>query len=157
MSAMSEVIGEGARLDLPNWQMVVKVGAADTNGALTVIEGVLPSGHPGPAPHIHDGHDECFVLLEGRMRFRVDAGYRTAEAGDTVFAGRGLAHGFANPYPESARYVVMLTPSGYEDYFAELAARIAEVGQMPDPDWTAALMARYSTRPVPVVADIDTT
>ncbi|WP_370377877.1 cupin domain-containing protein [Catenulispora sp. GAS73] len=61
-----------------------------------MIEGVLPAGHPGPAPHIHDGHDECFVLLEGRMRFRLDAGYRTAAAGDTVFAGRGLAHGSAN-------------------------------------------------------------
>lgn len=147
--------GEGARLDLPDWLMAVKVGAADTGGALSVVEGVLGPGHPGPAPHVHEGHDECFVVLEGRMRFRVDAGFRTAAAGDTVFAGRGLAHGFANPFGESARYVVMLTPSGYEDYFAELAARIAEIGGAPDAGWIGALMGRYATRPVAAVPDPD--
>lgn len=147
--------GEGGRLDLPDWDMAVKVGAADTGGALTVVEGVLKPGHPGPAPHVHQGHDECFVLLEGRMRFRIDAGFRTAAAGDTVFAGRGLAHGFANPFAESARYIVMLTPGGYEDYFAELAARIGELGHAPDPEWIEALMARYATRPVPAVPDLD--
>jgi quercetin dioxygenase-like cupin family protein len=145
--------GEGDRLDLPDWRMRVKVGAPDTGGALTVVEGVLAPGHPGPAPHVHEGHDECFVVLEGRMRFRVDAGFRTAAAGDTVFAGRGLAHGFGNPFPESARYVVMLTPSGYEDYFAEFAARIAELGERPDPVWVSGLMARYATRPVDVLPD----
>ena len=163
--AMSDVIGsgpargfvvrpgEGARLDLPDWQMAIKVGAEDTAGALTVIEGILAPGHPGPAPHIHDGHDECFVLLEGRMRFRVDAGFHTATAGDTVFAGRGLAHGFANPFAESAGYLVMLTPSGYEAYFAELVTQIAETGRVPDFEWTTALMAKYSTRPVSAVPD----
>jgi quercetin dioxygenase-like cupin family protein len=145
--------GEGAPLDLPGWRMAVKVGAADTAGALTVVEGVLAAGNPGPAPHVHDGHDECFVLLAGRMRFRVDAGFRTAAAGDTVFAGRGLAHGFGNPFEEPARYVVMLTPSGYEDYFAALGARIAEIGGMPDAAWTAELMARFGTRPVAPISD----
>ncbi|MEY9930910.1 quercetin dioxygenase-like cupin family protein [Catenulispora sp. GP43] len=145
--------GEGVRLELPDWQMNVKVAASDTAGAATVVEGILAPGHPGPAPHVHDGHDECFIVLEGRMRFRVDEGFRTAAAGDTVFAGRGLAHGFGNPFAESARYVVLLTPSGYEDYFAEVAARIEQVGGRPDPEWSAALMARYATRPVEVLAD----
>lgn len=146
---------EGTRLDLPDWRMALKAGAQDTAGALTVIEGTLAPGHPGPAPHVHDGHDECFIVLEGRMRFRIDAGHRTAAAGDTVFAGRGLAHGFANPFPHPVRYVVMLTPSGYEDYFAEVAARIAETGAAPDPVWTAAAMARYGTWPVAAIADPD--
>lgn len=147
--------GSGERIVLPDWRMAVKVGAADTRGALTVIEGVLAPGNPGPVPHTHDGHDECFVILEGRLRFRLDAEFHTAEVGDTVFAGRGLAHGFGNPFEEPASYVVMLTPSGYEGYFVELAARIAELGTAPDPSWIEGLMARYATRRAEPVADPD--
>ena len=145
--------GNGDRIVLPDWQMAVKAGAADTSGALTVIEGTLAPGNLGPVPHVHHGHDECFVVLKGRLRFRVGAEFRTAEVGDTVFAGRGLPHGFGNPFEEPASYVVMLTPSGYEGYFVELAARVAEFGVMPDLPWTEALMARYGTDRVEPVED----
>ncbi len=144
---------EGRRIDLPNWSMLVKVTAGDTLGRLTVLEGLMGAGQPGPLPHVHDGHDETFVLTEGRLRFRVGDGFHTAVAGETVFASRRLAHGFGNPFEEPARYVAILTPSGYEDYFAEVAEHVATTGAMPDRSLTEELMARHRTVLAPPLPD----
>lgn len=144
---------EGGRIDLPNWSMLLKVTAGDTLGRLTVLEGRMGPREPGPLPHVHEGHDETFVLVEGRLRFRVGDGFRTAVAGETVFASRLLAHGFGNPFDESARYVAILTPSGYEDYFAEVAEHVAATGAVPDRALTQELMARYRTVLAPALPD----
>ena len=144
---------DGHRIDLPNWTMLVKVAAGDTVGRLTVIEGRMEPQLVGPPAHVHDGHDETFVILEGQLRFRVGDEFHTAVAGETMFASRRLAHGFGNPFDEPARYVVILTPSGYEEYFAKVAEHVARTGDMPDPARTQELMAQHSTILVPPLAD----
>lgn len=136
---------EGRKIDLPNWSQLVKVTAADTLGRLTLVEGRMVARTPGAPAHVHDGHDETFVVLEGRLRFRIGDGFHTAVAGETVFAGRRLAHGFGNPFDEPARYMVVLTPSGYEDYFAKVVAHVADTGTMPDIERTRELMAQHQT------------
>lgn len=133
--------------------MRVKVSAADTGGRLTVLEGLLAPRHPGPPAHIHAGHDETFVVIEGRMRFRLDEGFHTAVAGETIFASRGLAHGFANPREEPARYIAILSPSGYEGYFERVAAHVATEGSMPEEEVVRELMAEHQTILAPLLAD----
>lgn len=144
---------EGSRIDLPNWSMLVKITSDDTLGRLTVVEGRMGPGELGPPAHVHEGHDETFVLVEGRLRFRVGSGFRTAAAGETVFASRHLAHGFGNPFEEPARYVAILSPSGYEDYFVEVAEHISRTGAPPDRAVTQELMARYGTTLAPDLPD----
>ena len=148
------VIGadEGGRLELPGWRMRVKLSASDTAGMLTLIEARMDGGHAGPSEHVHTGHDEAFFLISGTLRFRVGDGYRVAVAGETVFASRGLAHGFSNPAPGEARYLVALTPSGYERYFERLAALIREHGAMPGKDELARLMEEHGTFAAPPLA-----
>lgn len=132
--------------------MLVKVSAGDTFGRLTVVEGLMTAQLPGPAAHVHDGHDETFVVLEGRMRFRVGDRFHTAIPGEIVFASRRLTHGFSNPFDEPARYVAVLTPSGYEDYFTKVADHVSRTGAMPDLDHTRELMAQYQTVLAPSLA-----
>ena len=136
---------EGGLIELPGWQMRVKISASDTAGRLTLIEAAMAGGHGGPVEHIHVGHDEAFFLLSGRLRFRVGNGYRDANEGETVFASRGLSHGFSNPSDAEARYIVALTPSGYEFYFERLAAMIRSHGAPPDRETLARLMAEHGT------------
>jgi hypothetical protein len=69
-------------------------------------------------------------------------------AGETVFASRGLAHGFANDGAAPAHYLAMLSPSGYELYFERLAALIRHHGEMPDRAPLLRLMAEHGTFPV---------
>lgn len=134
-------------IELPGWQMRVKVSASDTAGHLTLIEATMSGGHTGPSEHIHTGHDEAFFILSGRLRFRVGPGYREAVEGETLFASRGLAHGFSNPSESEARYLVALTPSGYEFYFERLAALIRRHGAPPDRETLVRLMAEHGTFP----------
>lgn len=118
--------GEGQPIDLPGWSMQVKVSAADTLGRLTVLHGQMAPQLAGPPAHVHAGHDETFVVLAGRMRFRLGDRCHTAVPGETVYASRRLAHAFANPYDEPAHYAAILTPSGYEDYFRRVAQHVAD-------------------------------
>jgi len=136
---------EGALIELPGWQMRIKVSASDTAGAMTLIEARMAGGHAGPAEHIHIGHDEAFFVISGQLKFRVGDGYRATVSGETVFASRGLAHGFSNPGSEEARYLVALTPSGYEFYFERLARLVRTHGAMPSQDEIASLMAEHGT------------
>jgi len=144
---------DGQRIELPGWAMLVKVTAGDTLGRLTVIEGRMTPQLAGPPAHVHDGHDEMFVVLEGQMRFRVGDQFHTAVPGETMFASRRLAHGFSNPFDEPARYVAILTPSGYEEYFAKVVEHIGRTGEMPDPACTRELMAQHSTVLAPPLID----
>ena len=139
---------EGSPIELPRWSLRVKVAASDTAGSMTILEGAMDPGHPGPIEHVHGLHDEAFFLLEGSLRFRIGSGYRTVVPGETVFAARGLAHGFSNPGSDSARYLCMLTPSRYEFYFHRLAELIRRHGARPDRATLVRLMAEYETFPV---------
>lgn len=85
------------------------------------------------------------MVAEGLLLFRLGDGFHTALAGETVFASRLLAHGFGNPFDEPARYVAILTPSGYEDYFAEVAEHVARTGALPGRALTRELMVRHRT------------
>jgi len=143
-------IGGGHAIELPGWSMSVKVGANATGGALTVIHAGMDAGHPGPAEHIHDGHDETFFVLTGTLRFRLGDRYRSVTAGSTIFAPRGQAHGFSNPSGQRASYVVMLTPSGYERYFEQVADHVKRTGVLPDQATAEAWMAAMKTRAVPL-------
>lgn len=145
---------EGQPIDLPNWSMLVKVNAGDTLGRLTVLEGRMAPQLAGPPAHVHSGHDETFVVIEGRMRFRTGDTFSTAVPGEIVFASRQLAHGFNNPFDDPARYIAILTPSGYENYFARVAEHVARTGAMPDHEQARELMAEYDTVLAPPLADV---
>ncbi len=138
-------VGAGRAIELPGWSMRVKVSAADTDGTMTLLEGAMAPGHAGPLEHLHAGHDEAFFVLEGSLRFRVGDGTRVVVPGETVFASRGLAHGFSNPNAEPARYLVALTPSGYEVYFARIAAFLRKEGAMPSRERLVAWMEEHGT------------
>jgi quercetin dioxygenase-like cupin family protein len=133
--------------------MRVTVAGDDTDGRLTVLNATMQPLQAGPRPHVHSGHDETFVLLAGRLRFRLGNDFHTAAAGETVFAGRFIAHGFSNPYDEPAGYVAILSPSGYEEYFKRVAEHVARTGSAPDADATTALMAEWDTVPAPELSD----
>ena len=56
---------------------------------------------------------------------RGDAGQRL-RAGDTVFAPRGLPHGFTGTGARTSRLLGLGTPSGHEDFFRDCAAAVAD-------------------------------
>jgi uncharacterized cupin superfamily protein len=57
---------EGQHLWFLDTLMSVKVGGAQTAGALTVLEWTAPLGF-APPRHLHQADDEVFYLLDGEI------------------------------------------------------------------------------------------
>jgi quercetin dioxygenase-like cupin family protein len=103
----------------------------ETAGAVSIVENTMPAGAPGPALHSH-AFDEAFYVLDGELTVQLDDDVTTAHAGELIFAPRGVPHTLANLSEAPTRFLVVLTPPGFEREFARRAAE--EAGVKP-PDW----------------------
>ena len=75
-------------------------------------------------------------------------GQRTeAAGGEALFAARGIAHTYEVLGDAPARFLVVATPSGFENFVAEIARRAEELvlpePSEPDPGRMAAVAQRY--------------
>lgn len=95
--------------------------SAETRGAISVTESVSPPGS-GPPRHVHLDADETFVMLSGDCAFWLEGDRFTRGPGQTVFVPRGQQHTFRVVSDLPARHLVILTPGGFEMFFAEMAA-----------------------------------
>ena len=111
-----------------------------SDNVVSVVESTMPAHAPGPPLHSHD-FDEAFYVLDGELTFQVGNRKTSAKRGELIFARRGLPHTLANPSDTPARYLLVLTPSGFEREFARRAA--TEAGEEP-PKW--------SLQPIPEVS-----
>ncbi len=111
--------GTGAAYWGPGNQLTYLVTGQETGGAFFLAEmSVVPGG--GPPPHIHSREDESFHILEGTLTIQVGGNTITASAGDFAFLPRGIAHSFKNTGNGPAKALVLTTPAGLENYFAEV-------------------------------------
>jgi mannose-6-phosphate isomerase-like protein (cupin superfamily) len=100
------------------------------------------SPHALAAPlHRHTREDEYSFVVEGRMGALLDDDVVYAEPGDLVFKPRGQWHTFWNAGDEPARILELISPAGFEGFFAELVdlGGVANVG----PETLAELCGRY--------------
>lgn len=124
----------------PGTLMTYILTGKETGGAFFLSEVLVPPGG-GPPPHIHHREDESFHLLEGTLTARVGGDTLTASAGDFVYLPRGIAHSFKNTGNVNARALVLITPAGLEDYFAEVFDPATDRSAAPPPV-TKELIAR---------------
>ena len=104
------------------------LATAASGGSMSIVDSVSPP-QSGPPRHVHHAEDEVFVLLSGECEFWLAGETRTAGAGETVFVPRGTEHTFKVLSDHPCRHLVILTPGGFEGFFAEMAA-----GQFRIPD-----------------------
>ncbi len=78
-----------------------------------VVDWIDPGAHPGrpiAGLHLHRSGDEAWIVLEGRLGFRVGDEEREVAAGESILVSRGTPHSYWNPLPEPARYLLVMTP-----------------------------------------------
>jgi quercetin dioxygenase-like cupin family protein len=102
----------------------------DCEGAAGIVEITVPPRWEGPPLH-HHPFAEAFYVLDGELTFQLGDALRTATAGDFLFARSGAVHTLANRAGATARYVLVITPAGFERYFDRIAAEA--VGVEPPP------------------------
>ena len=97
------------------------LATADTGGAMSIVESISPP-QSGPPRHIHHDADETFYLLSGECEFLLGTRRFVRGPGATVFVPRGTEHTFRVVSAEPCRHLVILTPGGFEGFFADMSA-----------------------------------
>lgn len=114
---------DGSRADADRMEWLgntyrIMLSAGQTGGTLTAIETTTPSGS-GPPRHVHAAEDEAFLILEGEAEFWVGGRSFRRGPGESAFVPRGTEHTFRAL--SDLRAILLLTPSGFENFFAEMA------------------------------------
>jgi quercetin dioxygenase-like cupin family protein len=124
----------------PGSLMTFLITGKETGGAFFLSELSVPPGG-GPPPHIHHREDESFHLLEGTLTIQVGGDTLTASPGDFIYLPRGIAHSFKNTGDVTAKALVLNTPAGLENFFAEVFD-LAVDRSAPPPPVSKELIAR---------------
>jgi uncharacterized cupin superfamily protein len=107
MTAHIVPAGGGDPVQLPFGRPRIKVGAGDGSGQIGLLESELPPGGGFGMPHWHEDLDETFYVLEGEIEYLLDAEWRSATAGTTVFVPARTVHAFRNRSDAPARQLVI--------------------------------------------------
>ncbi|MGD9862044.1 MAG: cupin domain-containing protein [Pseudodonghicola sp.] len=97
------------------------LSATDSDGGISVVESVSPPDC-GPPCHIHDDADETFLLMSGDCEFWLEGERFFRSPGQAVFIPRGREHSFRVVGRLPGRHLIVLTPGGFEGFFAAMAA-----------------------------------
>ena len=99
----------------------VRLTGADTKGAYSLFEYVVPPGLGGPPTHIHTREDELFICTAGTVRVELDGEEHLVPAGSSLLMPRNVPHVFHNPFEEECRIVAVVSPGGLESYYRALS------------------------------------
>ncbi|GAC1434290.1 MAG: hypothetical protein NVSMB51_01090 [Solirubrobacteraceae bacterium] len=101
------------------------------------------SAHALAAPlHRHNKEDEFSYVIEGRMGALLGDDHVEAGPGDFVHKPRGQWHTFWNAGAEPCRILEIISPAGFERFFAELVELGGVTGA--GPEQLGALCERYA-------------
>jgi len=121
--------GEGEVLEAAGSRLVIKIASPSQ----FVAEYTAPPHFAGPPLHVHPGFDETFLVIEGRLALTVRGEPAALTPGATAYVSGHVPHTFRNPAGEPARFLLICSPGGMEQYFRgiavgdnELVAAIAE-------------------------------
>ncbi len=97
----------------------------DTSGAFCLLVDHPPAGWSLPA-HRHRNEAETIHVVEGDFEMEVDGTRLRASPGQTVHVPRGVIHSGAIVGDQPGLRVLLFSPAGMEQFFAEAGA--------PEPD-----------------------
>ena len=101
--------GQGEAVWFLDNLLTIKAGP-DQGAPFQVVENAMPAGSHTPL-HAHDGEDEAFYVLEGRLAIHVDGRVLEAGPGSYVHIPLGTPHGFVTHTP--VRMLVLCGTQGF--------------------------------------------
>jgi mannose-6-phosphate isomerase-like protein (cupin superfamily) len=126
---------DGDSFDFGGLGVQWKIDGAHPQGRFSVVHHPI-APHALAAPlHYHHNEDEYSFVLRGRLGALLGEEVVTADAGAWVFKPRHQWHTFWNAGDEPCEIIEVISPSGFELYFREVAehwgdvARFAEINR----------------------------
>jgi mannose-6-phosphate isomerase-like protein (cupin superfamily) len=133
---------DGQRADFPRLGSRYVLRGDHTGGRFALVEHTIPPRALAAPTHVHEHEDEYSFVLAGRLGAQIGDEVVEAGPGELVLKPRGIPHAFWNPGDEEARLLEIISPAGFEQYFADLAPALGAEGG-PDFGALAAARARY--------------
>jgi mannose-6-phosphate isomerase-like protein (cupin superfamily) len=114
-----------------------------TDGRFGLFRWDMTASSGGAAPHFHKTISESFYVVSGSVELFDGSSFVPGRPGDFLYVPERGVHGFRNVSGEDASILILFAPGGpREDYFRELAARLAAKVDA-GPEERAAFLARH--------------
>src|SRR4051794_25878776 len=118
------------------------IDGEEAGGDFSLVEHPLPPKALAAPMHRHNNEDEYSYVIEGRMGALLGEDHIEAGTGDLVPKPRGQWHTFWNAGDEPCRILEIISPAGFERFFAELVD-LGGVAQA-EPEQLGELCQRYA-------------
>jgi len=96
------------------------IDGSESGGGFSLVEHPMSARALGAPLHRHSREDEYSYVLEGRVGALLGEETLVGSPGDLIFKPRNQWHTFWNAGDEPARILEIISPAGFERYFAEL-------------------------------------
>ena len=117
------------------------IDGSESGGGFSLVEHPMSARALAAPLHRHTREDEYSYVLEGRVGALLGDDVVVGGPGDLIFKPRNQWHTFWNAGDEPARLLEIISPAGFEQFFAELVDLGGVTGA--DPQALGALSARY--------------
>lgn len=97
-----------------------KLTGDDSEQRFSVVEHLVQPKSLGAPPHTHRNEDEYSYVLEGELGVEVGDERMTLRAGEMIVKPRGIRHAFWNATDRPVRLLEVISPAGFEHYFADI-------------------------------------
>ncbi|MDQ3045726.1 MAG: cupin domain-containing protein [Chloroflexota bacterium] len=105
----------------------------ESGGGFSLVEHPMPPRALAAPMHRHSREDEYSFVLEGRVGALLGEEVVYGNPGDLIFKPRGQWHTFWNAGDEPAKILEVISPAGFEKYFAAVTELPMNAGP---PDFT---------------------
>src|SRR5438552_14924095 len=136
------------------------VDGGDSGGGFSLVEHPMSARALAAPLHRHTHEDEYSYVIEGRVGALLGGEVVSGGPGDLIFKPRNQWHTFWNASDEPARLLEIISPAGFERFFAELVdlggvtqAEPQQLGELcaryeleMDPDSIPGLVERFGVR-----------
>ncbi|MEA2132076.1 MAG: hypothetical protein QOJ85_4967 [Solirubrobacteraceae bacterium] len=145
MEAMAaRVLGpkDGKLGDLGSLGVRFMIGGDESGGGFSLVEHPMPPRGLAAPMHRHTHEDEYSYVLEGRVGAKLGDEVVFGEPGDLICKPRNQWHTFWNAGDEPARILEIISPAGFERFFAELVD-MPLGAEPPPPEQRTTVAERY--------------
>jgi quercetin dioxygenase-like cupin family protein len=117
------------------------IAGLESGGGFSLVEHPMSARALAAPLHRHSREDEYSYVIEGHVGALLGEDVVIGAPGDLIFKPRGQWHTFWNAGDAPARLLEIISPAGFEQYFAELVALGGSTQAAPSD--LGALSARY--------------